>query len=87
MKNYIKKYYHIHFKFYDAQNHFYLNKTCSRHETNPEDLEPPLVKKQRVSMGPSQLSQTIFENNFMKYTDPYTLKTYTKTPSNEIVVK
>jgi len=38
-------------------------------------------------MGPSQLSQTIFENNFKKYTDLYTLKTYTKTPSDEIVVK
>ena len=38
-------------------------------------------------MGPSQLSQTIFENNFKKYTDPYTLKTYTKIANDEIVVK
>lgn len=77
-KTYVKKYYHVYLKFHDAQNCFYSNKKIRKNldeesqkkiRKNPEseDVVEPPAKRQKT------VCEQIFESNFCKYTDPYTL--------------
>ena len=85
VKVYIRKYYNNHFKLHDAQNHFYAAKFAKKREfKNFEDRVPILKKRIREdSQNPEEApikrqraSEKILENSFLKYTDPYTLKSY-----------